>query len=64
MGQQTTVDSYSGAMASGVVDAWAGTERGTAGASPADRYTARDGSTESKPERFTTFGYVEYPPHE
>ena len=69
MGQQTTIDSYSAAVASGAVDAWVPEERTTRPTYPTvpPRATGRTGGEreqEGEPERFTTFGFVEYRPRE
>lgn len=71
MGRQTTIDSYSAAVASGAVDAWAPEERTARPTHPAYRRSVRsraeadtDADAGAEPERFTTFGVVEYRPRE
>ncbi|MFC7096224.1 hypothetical protein [Halobaculum marinum] len=69
MSLQTTIDSYSGAMASGAVDGWAPDERTALTASPSDpRRNAAPfveaAESGAEAEQFTTFGFVEYRPHE
>ncbi|MFC7071441.1 hypothetical protein [Halobaculum lipolyticum] len=69
MGRQTTIDSYSAAVASGALDAWVPEERTARPAYPTHhrsggRPSASDADAEPRPERFTTFGFVEYPPRE